>query len=200
MARAPGNQRSYGARTALAAVALCIALTGCAAGNAVVGGADVTAAFTPIALPSFGHAAPGKPSEVYVKIARLAKACWFAPPAPLQQGYVFTADVNPDSRGGAASIVIFEHNIGESHGTNAERGLKAFEISLSPNGDETSIGAENDRIPEAFAERMKSDIDRWAAGETSCGSSAPWTTTAALGEDAPAGKAGTARLWKASTH
>ena len=172
----------------------CALLAGCAAESADTTGS--TGAFTPVALPIFGQTVAGKPSEVYVKIARLAKACWFAPPAPLQQGYVFTADVSPDSRGGAASIVIFEHNLGQSHGANAERGLVAFEVTLSPSGDRTSIGIENSRIPEAFAERMKSDIERWAAGETACGSSAPWSVKAAVGED---DASGVPRLLNAST-
>ena len=205
MAFAPGTGVRGKARAVIAAAALSGVLAGCASTNSTSQDPSTTSsttAFTPIALPMFGRSAPGKPSEVYVRIARLAKQCWFAAPAPLQSGYVFTADVSPDSKGGQASIVIFEHNAGQIHGANAERGAQAFQVTLTPNGDQTSIGVENTRIPEAFAERMKSDIDRWAAGETSCGSSTAWSTTAAIGEGKPVLKpaAGAAKLWRASTN
>lgn len=157
-------------------------IAGCAGGTPAIEGAAPNVAFTPVALPIFGVTAPGKPSEVYVVIARQAKACWFAPPAPLQQGFVFTADVSPDRRGGAAVITIFEHNTGQHKGANAERGQVAYQITLSPNGDQTSIGTENSRIPDDFAQRMKSDVERWAAGETSCGTAVAWSTKAAVGD------------------
>ena len=192
-ARTAGH-RAGGLAVALAACAL---LAGCAS----VAEAPAGVVSTPVAFPSFGHVTAGKPVDLYVKVARLGKACWFAPPAPLQVGYVFTADVAPESKGGMASIVIFEHNAGMIHGANAERGLKAWEATLSPYGEATSITVANARIPEAFAERMQSDIDRWAAGETSCGSTAPWVTKAALEEGPPAMAAGGAhsKLWKAIT-
>ena len=163
----------------VAAVA-CALLAGCSTASE-----PSQAPIVPVSLPSFGHVTPGKPVDLYVRIARLGNACWFTPPAPLQVGYVFTADVSPESRGGVASIVIYEHNKATARGATGERGLRAFAVTLSPSGENTSIGVENDRIPEAFAERMQRDIDRWAAGETSCGSSV-WTTSAAMGEGAPA--------------
>ena len=174
------------------------------AGSALLAGCSTASsetsaiAATPVALPIFGHVVPGKPVDLYVKVARLGKACWFATPAPLQSGYVFTADVSPESKGGIASIVIFQHNKGQIHGANAERGPKAYEVTLSPSGEDTMIGISNERIPEAFAGRMKNDIDRWAAGETSCGSTVPWTVKAAL-EDGPPNGGASSRVWKAST-
>jgi len=168
-------------------LALCAALAGCAAGTGALDAAAPAQPFAPIALPVFGETAHGKPSEVYVTIARLAKACWFAPPFPLQQGYVFTADVSPDSRGGAARIVIFEHRLGKTHGANAERGEVAYEITLSPAGEDTAIAVVNSRIADDFAERMKNDVHRWAAGETACGPQPAWTVKAAAGDTDPAG-------------
>jgi len=183
----------------LAQMALAAAAGALLAGCSSVASEPSAIVATPVALPIFGHVVPGKPVDLYVKVARLGKACWFAAPAPLQAGYVFAADVSPESKGGIASIVIFEHNKGQIHGANAERGPKAYEVTLSPSGEDTMIGISNERIPEAFAERMKSDIDRWVAGETSCGSTAPWTVKAALDGGAPSGGGASPKVWKAST-
>jgi len=194
MARAP--VLAGGMKGLAAMLAVCAALAGCS-----TGGEPSQALVAPVVLPGFSHAVPGKPVDLYVRIARLGKACWFTPPAPLQVGYVFTADVSPESKGGVASIVIYERNKAAARGATGERGLKAFEVTLSPSGEGTAIGVDNGRIPEAFADRMQRDINRWAAGETSCGSSV-WATSAAMGESAPAvtGSTAASKLWRTSTH
>jgi len=195
---APSWSGGIAAALALLAIAL---LPSCAGTPATPGVSALVA--TPIVLPSFGHVVPGKPVDVYVRLARLSKACWFAPPAPLQVGYVFTAEVNPEGKGGGASIVIYEHNPGAIHGANAERGLKAFEVTLSQGGlggtESTVIATANSRIPEAFAGRMRSDVERWADGDTSCGSTAPWVTNAVSGDATATGKPGS-QVWKAVAH
>lgn len=171
------------------AAALAVLLAGCSSlgpgGGAPAPEDSPSLAILPAALPVFGHTVPGKPSELYTKLGRLAKACWFAPPAPLQVGYVFSADVAPESKGGVASIVIYQHNDGGLHGASAERGLLAFEITLSPSGGKTVIATGNHRVPEAFAERMTQDVDRWADGETGCAASAAWTASAGVPDAAP---------------
>ncbi len=164
-----------------ATAALCVGavslLGGCTAGGQT---GSVSASAMPLVLPGFGIAAPGKPVEVYTMLARLAKTCWLSAPAPLQTGYLFTAEASPEGRGGAASIIIFEKNA--APGVHGQRGLVAYSLSLSPSGEGTSIGVENGRIAEGFAAKLHADIERWAAGETGCNEAARWPTQAAAGE------------------
>jgi len=87
----------------------------------------------------------------------------------------------------SARIVIFEHRLGKTRGANAERGEVAYEITLSPAGEDTAIAVVNSRIADDFAERMKNDVHRWAAGETACGPQPAWTVKAAAGDTDPAG-------------
>ena len=152
----------------------------CLGACGTVGGPADGTGSTSFVLPltNSGISAPGKPVEVYVRLARLAKQCWFLSPAPLQQGYVFAADVSPEARGGTASISIFEHNAVTETGIAGQRGLKAYGISLTPDGDKTAIGIENGRLPETFDRSMRADIGRWAAGETSCGAASTWPAAA----------------------
>jgi hypothetical protein len=121
-----------------------------------------------VQMPASGQAVPGKPVDIYVRIARLAKACWFVPPALLQDGYVFTANVAPEDKGGAASIIIHEKT------PDGRRGLQAFEIALAPQGELTGVSAHNSRIPEPFGSQMVSDVGRWAMGDTTCGNPQVW--------------------------
>ena len=179
-------------------VAVCVlalsGLTGCTPG------ATTGSTATLLALPSFGTTVPGKPVDVYVRLARLAKSCWFTPPAPLGRGYVFTADVSPEAQGGAGSILIFQRDaaLAALPPAAGERGQKAFAVSLTPAGEGTAIGVENAKIPEPFAGRMRADVERWAAGETSCGEAMPWPTQAALGDAVPEQPKGAAHKVKAA--
>lgn len=161
--------------TSLLAIAV---LPGCAG---LPGAPDQTSAFS--IGPLEGRTAPGKPVDLYIRLARQAKACWFVPPALLQRGYVFTADVKPEDKGGAADIIIYERT------PEGERGLRAFAVAFVPDGESTRIGSENYRIPEPFGAQMSSDVDRWAEGDMSCAQATPWSVSAAAGDqDAATGK------------
>ncbi len=190
------SAKADGVRSAARALALGLAavLAGC---NGPDGANQSTGSMSLAALPilpGFGITAPGKPVDVYIKFARLAKACWLTAPAPLQEGYLFTADANPEGRGGAVSIVIFEKNA--SAGIKGDRGLAAYSMSLTPSGAEaTSIGVDNARVPEGFAKKMQADVERWAAGETDCNAARAWPTQKATGEELEPGQ--TAKLLKA---
>ena len=167
----------------MSALALACILAGCTAGD---GSAPPTGSMSLAAfptLPGLGITAPGRPVDVYVRLARLAKACWLSAPAPLQQGYLFTADASPESKGGAVSIVIFEKNA--APGVTGNRGLVAYSMALTASGDAaTSISVENARIAEGFAKKMQSDVERWAAGETDCNAARAWPTLAAAAGEA----------------
>ncbi len=165
-------------------MALGCVLAGCASGD---GATQSTGAIALPVLPGLGITAPGRPVDVYVKFARLAKSCWLSVPAPLQQGYLFTADASPEARGGAVSIVIFEKN--SAAGIKGDRGLVAYSISLTPSGDAaTFVSVDNARIADGFAKKMQADIERWAAGETDCNAATAWPTQAASGDAPEPGK------------
>jgi hypothetical protein len=119
-----------------------------------------------IGLIAGGTKAPGQPVDVYTRIARGAKACWFGPGQGLATGYVFAAEVQPEDKGGEAVITIFDA------AADNKRGLKAFAISMVKAGTSDSkdslVGSENFRIKEPFAQTMAKDVERWAAGQTSC--------------------------------
>ena len=145
-------------------------LAGCASPLAENGDAEATAAFS---LPAANQPVPGKPVDNYVRLARLAKACWFVPPALMQSGYVFTAEAKPEQAGGAANIVIYDRT------PDGERGLKVFAVSLLPVDGNTALGMKNYRVPEPFGAQMLKDVERWAQGETTCTTaSAPWPAAA----------------------
>ena len=154
-------------------------LAGCSGGDGPLATGSI------LALPSSALTVPGKPVDVYVKLARLAKSCWFTPPAPLQQGYVFTAEVSPEHQGGAASIAIFERNATADRASEGERGLKAFAVALTPAGEGTTIGFDTGRLAAPLDRSMRHDIERWAGGETACGEAVAWQTTAAAGDAVP---------------
>lgn len=120
------------------------------------------AAFTFFGSP---RTAPGRPVDVYTRVARGLKACWFTPGQPLHEGYLFAADVKPESKGGAATIVIYEETL------DKRRGLRAFAMSITPTAGspgESQFGLENARIAEPAGARLVTDVERWAGGETSC--------------------------------
>ena len=99
--------RSLGrARWRLLALVCAAVLAGCSGGP--TGGSTGP---LPFALPTFGATTPGKPVDVYVRLARLAKSCWMTAPAPLGRGFLFTADMSPETKGGAGSIVIYQRKV-----------------------------------------------------------------------------------------
>lgn len=120
------------------------------------------AAFTFFGSP---RTAPGRPVDVYTRVARGLKACWFTPGQPLYEGYLFAADVKPESKGGGATILIYEETL------DKRRGLRAFAMSITPavgSAGKSQFGMENSRIAEPTGARLVTDVQRWAEGETSC--------------------------------
>ena len=191
--RAIGTERTVSNQVAFViAMALAFGIAGCTSGD---GSGSATGSMSLAALPvlpGFGITAQGKPVDVYVKFARLAKLCWLSAPAPLQQGYLFTADASPEARGGAVSIVIYEKNA--APGIAGGRGLVAYFMALTPSGDAaTSVSVENARIAAGFAAKMQTDVERWAVGETGCNEASAWPTQAAKGEASEPGPSSTTK-------
>lgn len=115
------------------------------------------------------HEAPivGTSTNTYARVARGALACWFGKAGPLKDTYVYHANAEPPSKGGKAKIVIHER---ESSAENP-RGLRAFRISIVPDGESSKIAIENLKLPEPLGTSMEDDVHRWARGGIGCADS-----------------------------
>lgn len=112
------------------------------------------------------HEAPivGSPTDIYARVARGALACWLGKAGPLEHGYVYHADAEPPAKGGKAKIVIHERDPSVEN----PRGLRAFRISIVPDGESSKISVENLKLPEPLSKSMENDVHRWARGDIGC--------------------------------
>lgn len=118
-----------------------------------------------IELPKPPPPVVGTPTEVYERIGRGAMSCWFGKDGPLKGGYIYDAVAEPASKGGRAEITIRERETGAP----SPRGVKAFSIAIEPSGeDETSVLAENLKLPEPVATSMKKSVAAWSIGGQGC--------------------------------
>lgn len=118
---------------------------------------DITAALSP-------EPVVGPPTDIYARIARGAMSCWFGQSGPLRAGYVYHAEADPPSKGGKAQIVIHER---DPTSTNP-RGLRAYRILITPNGEASALAIENLTMPAPLVHGMERDVHRWAAGGIGC--------------------------------
>lgn len=121
------------------------------------------------AIPSLPSLKPdrvvGTPTEIYTRIARGAVTCWFGASGPLKAAYVYHAEAQPESKGGAAEITIFSRDT--STGPDP-RALKAFEVQIKPTAGTPELSVQNYRMEAVLANRLQSDVARWAADEEGC--------------------------------
>lgn len=118
----------------------------------------------------------GSPTEVYTSIARGVLTCWFGATGPLKQDYIYHADADPPSKGGASEIAIRTRDREAAD----PRSLRAFRIGIAPGAERTHVEVENSTLPEPLAEHLKADVVRWAAGNEGCGEpamTAGWSTS-----------------------
>lgn len=106
----------------------------------------------------------GTATEVYTRIARGALTCWMGAHGKLKGTHLFQADARPRSEGGAAQIDIHERI---ERSPNVP-GRKVFAVSIVPLGESAVVTSENLGLPQEKAERMRTDVDRWAAAEEGC--------------------------------
>lgn len=104
------------------------------------------------------------PTEVYTRVARGVLSCWFGAAGPLKAGYIYHAEAEPASKGGASEIKIMTRETA----ADDPRALRAYRIVFAPSENKTRIEIENVRIPEPLATRLKSDVNRWSADEAGC--------------------------------
>jgi hypothetical protein len=106
----------------------------------------------------------GPPTEVYARIARGVMACWFGTSGPLKPNYIYHAEAEPASQGGKAEILIHERD----RKTETQRGLRAFRVAITPQGESTRLAVENLAMAEPLATSMQDDVRRWASGAIGC--------------------------------
>jgi hypothetical protein len=113
---------------------------------------------------NFSFLVPGTPADVYVMVARGAMSCWFSPAGPLRRSHVFTADVDPPARGGAALISLHEKDLKGGE----QRGARAYQVAMTTAPVGTQVAIATPKMAPEIAEAMKVDVQIWARGKQSC--------------------------------
>jgi len=150
---------------------------------------------TSVALGNYSSSHTEGTGEIYSRVARGAKACWFGPGKPLEETHVFEGKLDPESEGGAAEVAVHIRTPDQPN----PRGGKVFVVSIKKEGEGSSLVTENRRLPEPLADAMRTDVARWAkTGSVECSVLAgPESQTAAnappLPERKPAAKKAKAR-------
>lgn len=145
---------------------LAVLLSGCASnGEGATAALPSLPSLPKISLPEAPPPVVGSSTEVYERIGRGAMACWFGTNGFLKSTHIYEAMAEPAHKGGKAEILIRERdNTAES-----PRGVKAFRISIMPSGsDETSVVAENLKLPEPIAAKMTKSVAAWSIGDQGC--------------------------------
>ena len=122
-------------------------------------------AVNPPEPPTPAEKAASSATEVYSRIATGANTCWFGSAGPLKKTYIYHAEADAPSHGGKAEIVVHVRDPSQPN----PRGAKAFRIAIAPNeGAPASVTTENLKMAENVAAAMKSDVERWSAGDQGC--------------------------------
>jgi hypothetical protein len=156
------RQNRTGVQSPIGAIASLLLLAGCS-GSSTLTTADLPSVGALPDLPSLSSFAPktvvGTPTEVYTRIARGAVTCWFGATGPLKGDHIYHADAQPQSKGGAAEITIFQKDVAHPD----PRALKAYWIGIVPTGEIPRVEVQNFKIAEPLASRMQADVNRWAS-------------------------------------
>lgn len=152
-------------------IAVAAALAGCSGSTPsltnVAAVPDLTA-ITPKLAPADAPRPVGAPTEIYTRIARGILTCWFAPGGPMKPTYIYHADAEPPSKGGASVISI---HLRDRDATDP-RSIRAWKLAVVPSPEGTTVDIENFKLPPQIAEPLARDARRWAAGEEACGDAA----------------------------
>ena len=145
-----------------------------------------------VELPEAAHPVVGTPTEVYTRVAQGAVTCWFGAHGPLKGRYIYHASADSPSRGGRAEISVHERD----DLSNDPRGGRALKIFIAPDGEQTVVSYENQRISSELSEALRRDVDRWAGGKTGCQpipAETAWNAETQRPPEKSAGKASKAR-------
>lgn len=158
----------YARAASIAAVSCALAtiLGGCASnGDSPTAALPSIPALPKIKLPEAAPPVVGSATEVYERIGRGAMACWFGADGILKSTHIYEATAEPASKGGKAEILIRARD----NSSASPRGVKAFQITITPTSEEeTSVAAENLKLPEPMATNMKKSVAAWSIGEQGC--------------------------------
>jgi hypothetical protein len=155
------------ARIAPAAVvcAIAIVLGGCE-GTAILKTASLSNLPSLPTVTAYSSSHSESTHEIYSRVARGAKTCWFGPDKPLVKGYVFDGEAASEVDGGAAEVAVHVRTPDQPN----PRGGKVFIVSITKVADGSKLEMENRRIPDGMAEQLRADVARWAkTGSVECG-------------------------------
>jgi hypothetical protein len=126
-----------------------------------------TASLTPtVAISNHSSTHSESTHEIYARVARGAKACWFGAGRPLDLEYAFEGAAAPEADGGAAEVAVHVRTPDQP----SPRGGKVFIVAITKVADGSSLAVENRRIQETLADQMRADVARWAkTGSVECG-------------------------------
>jgi hypothetical protein len=122
------------------------------------------AAITPKLAPADAPRPVGAPTEIYTRVGRGILTCWFSPSGPLKPAYIYNADAQPPSKGGASVISIHQRD----REATDPRSIRAWKLAIIPDPEGTKVEIENYKLPPEIAEPLARDARRWAAGEENC--------------------------------
>lgn len=147
---------------------LCLAPLTLAAceGTSVLKTESLTAAITPTNYASNLSSVHSEGTqEIYLRVARGAKACWFGPDKPLEKTHVFEGKLEPEGEGGAAEVAVHIRTPDQPN----PRGGKVFVVTMTKEGGGTKLVTESRRLSDELANSMRADVARWAkTGAVDC--------------------------------
>ena len=158
--------RNAGVLQGAFACLLPLALAACE-GTGLLKTESLRAAVTPTNLATnFSSTHTEGTIEIYSRVARGAKACWFGTGKPLEASHVFEGKLEPESEGGAAEVAVHIRTPDQP----SPRGGKVFIVSITKEGDSTSLVTESRRLPDALANSLRAVVAKWArTGSVECG-------------------------------
>lgn len=135
-------------------------------GTSVLKTESLKAAVTPTNYASnFSSVHSEGTQEIYLRVARGAKTCWFGPGKPLENTHVFEGKLEPESEGGAAEVAAHIRTPDQP----SPRGGKVFIVTMTKQGDGTNLVTESRRLSDELANAMRADVARWAkTGSVEC--------------------------------
>lgn len=123
------------------------------------------AELTPKLAPADAPRPTGTPTEIYTRVGRGILTCWFGSAGPLKPAYIYNADAQPPSKGGASVISIHQRD----REATDPRSIRAWKLAIVPAPEGTTVEIENFKLPAEIADPLAKDARRWAAGEEGCG-------------------------------
>lgn len=162
------DERARPLRAAAAGGLVALILAGCSGTDLLNTSSLSTLPTLPAAIAITGHSSNHAENthEIYSRVARGAKTCWFGPGKPLVKDYVFDGESASDADGGAAEVAVHVRTPDQPN----PRGGKVFIVAITKVADGSKLEMESRRIPDVMAEQMRANVARWAkSGSVECG-------------------------------